>query len=80
MRIKISLSDGTTKYTQNVSKRKVGAILAGLERENVKIEGSAAVEYTKDYMNSFDFSSSDDFINKVTPCLDKEIVNEFSKS
>lgn len=78
MKLQINLDDGMTKYTSNVSKRKFGGILTNLQAQNGSMAGSAFVEYAKGYRNSFDFSDLNDLKQKMDPCLEKELMNDFA--
>lgn len=76
-KLKIKLSDGTTRYTKNVTQRKISGILTNLKAKSATIRGEARVEYAPDYYNEFDFNGEADFKRKVLPCIEKELVNEF---
>lgn len=76
-RLKITLDDGTVRYTENLTKRKVSGILTNLRNNMAIITGTARVIYSPAYYNEFDFDSEDDFKDKILPCIEKELVDDF---
>lgn len=43
-------------------------------KENGKMTGHVKVDYGKGFDNQFDFSGIKDLKNKLTPCLEKELL------
>lgn len=78
MKLFIKFSDGTVKYTNNITRRKVGQGLQGKLFQNGTIKGTAIVSYSPGYKNTFDFDGKDDFWHKFNPCIEKSLVREFS--
>lgn len=77
MKLKINFDNGTTRYTQNVSKRKFSAILTKLEPQDEDMSGSASVEYSRGFWNKFDFSNLTELRQKMEPCLERSLLDEF---
>ena len=61
MKLKLTLDDGTVRYTENVTKRKISGTLTSLKNKGVKIKGSARVTYSPNMYNEFDFAGQADF-------------------
>jgi len=78
VRVILNLKDGTYKYPTNPTKRKMAGLITMLERENAIFEGKCTVEYTKEYKNEFEFNSKADLENKLWPCLEPNLVKEFT--
>lgn len=74
MKVNISFSDGTYKYLDNPSKRK----MAGLYSRLTGKSGTCRVSYTRTYYNEFQFDGGEDFRRKILPCLEEELIKEFS--
>lgn len=77
MQVKINFKDGKVKYTRNVTQRKFSATYRALERENATFEGSVIVDYGNGYKNEFDFNNKEELMDKMSPCLEKELIDEF---
>lgn len=76
-RLKIKLSDGTSTYTKNATKRKISAMISRLQDKSATISGSAIVEYGKGFNSSFDFDGEEDLLHKLLPCIEKELLDGF---
>lgn len=74
MKLKITLGDGTTRTMSEPTKRKISNFL---QWTSEPFNGFAVVQYKKDFENSFDFSSMEDFKHKVYPCIEKDLVESF---
>jgi len=74
MNLKLKFSDGTYKYLLKTSKRKLGKV--NTLAKNAK--GICRVEYTRTYYNEFEFDGLDDFNCKISPCIDNDLIKEFS--
>lgn len=79
MKIKINFDDGTVKYADNVTKRKLSATLTKLRAQNAVIKGTARVTYSPNMYNEFDFDDEADFKAKAYPCVEQELAREFSR-
>ena len=73
----IRFNDKTTLTSTFITKRKVGPASAIFKRNVDAFEGIAKVRYNSRDYNEFEFSSVDDFRDKILPCLEKELLNEF---
>lgn len=64
-------------YSSFTSKRKVVNVATIKNAENGKFEGTFIIKYTKDLYNEFDFKDLKEFENKLLPCIEKELLNDF---
>ena len=78
MRVTLKINDKTYNYTSSVSKRKIGEAISRLQRENGRLSGECTVQYAKQYKTEFSFSDENDLRNKLMPCLEKELVDDFT--
>lgn len=78
MSIRIVLDDKTSRYSSKLTKRKLSGMLTTLERQNADIAGTCTIEYSRGFWNAFSFKSSDEFLSKGLPCLEKDLIDEFS--
>lgn len=76
--INIKLSNGMSSDTTKLSKRAIGALATKLQEKSGKFEGTTRVTYSRNTYNEFNFSGKADFMNKVEPCIEKELLNELS--
>lgn len=79
MRVTLRINDKTYNYTAGVTQRKMSGAISRLERENPNLKGTCVVHYSGQYKNEFDFDSPDDLRVKLWPCLEEDLVREFSK-
>lgn len=79
MRVTLQINDKTYNYTTSISKRKMTGAISRLERENANLKGTCTVHYKGQYNNEFDFDSPDDLRTKLWPCLEEDLIREFSK-
>lgn len=79
-RLVLSLDDGTVRHTTILTKRKISGLLTELGNKSIPIQGTAKVEYTREYNNSFDFKNEETFLKQVLPCIEKELIDEFSET
>lgn len=77
-RAKITLSNGTYKYSSFVTKRKIESLYTMLTAQNGIYDGTCTVEYSRDFYNEFEFSDEKDFKYKLGPCIEKELINGFT--
>lgn len=75
MKVKIRFSDGSYKYLENPSKRKVSSLISRLGNKS----GICRVEYTTGFFNDFLFNGASDFKDKIEPCLEEELLKDFCK-
>ena len=78
MRVNLILDDGTYKYIDNATKRKINAVHGELTAQNAIMSGSCTVKYKGNYKNEFKFVDSDDFLYKLNPCLEPKLIKEFA--
>ena len=78
MRVNITFSDGTYRNLNNPSKRKIAGLITVANDKMGDISGTCKVTYSKDYTNEFEFDSAKDFRFKIDPCLDKELLADFT--
>lgn len=78
MRVKIDFNDGTTMYPSQPSRRKIAVLLRERTAKNGVFEGRVLVVYSKDYRNEFEFDSKQDLEAKLWPCIEPELVKDFS--
>ena len=76
--LNIKLSDGMSSDTTKLSKRAIGALATKLQKESGNFEGTARVTYSRNTYNEFGFKDKADFMNKVEPCIEKELLDELS--
>lgn len=76
-RLKINFSDGTYTYSTLSLKRKIGLSSAVLKGKVGAFEGVARITYAPTYYNEFEFSSKEDFVDKIGPCMERELYAEF---
>jgi len=74
MNLKLKFSDGTYKHLLKTSKRKLGKVNTLAKNK----KGICRVEYTRTYYNEFEFDGRDEFLHKLMPCIDNDLVKEFS--
>ena len=79
MRVTLRINDKTYNYSSSISKRKMMAAISRLERENPHLKGTCVVHYSVQYKNEFDFDSPMDLREKLTPCLEEDLIREFTK-
>ena len=72
MRVNIYFDDKTYKYYINPTKRKISG-LHGVVNDK---HGICRVDYSSINYNKFEFYGWKDFQEKITPCLDKELIKE----
>lgn len=77
MKVKLTFNDKSSINPSNPTKRVLSNFIRGAVERNVIFEGSGYVEYKPGYRNEFDFSSRKDLENKLWPCLEKELVDEY---
>lgn len=79
-RIKLVFSTGTYSYSTFVTKRKIAALYT-IENSKAGVSGGTCrVEYSSEYYNEFQFTDLADLMYKVSPCIEKELMNEFTKT
>ena len=78
MRVKIILDDGTQKYAQNATKRKIVGILTNLSNKSAIIKGTCRIDYGHGDYNEFEFDSEQDFIFKLGPCVERQLLGEYA--
>lgn len=74
MRVNINFSDETYIYLKDPSKRKV----AGLNSRLSGKTGICRVSYTRVCYNEFTFDGWEDFKDKMMPCMEEELIRDFS--
>lgn len=77
MKVKLSFKDKTSINPSSPSRRKVAVFLRERTAKNGVFEGHGYVEYKPGYRNEFDFSSKQELEDKLWPCLEKELIDEF---
>lgn len=78
MKISINFSDGTSYNPSEPTKRKVAHFVRSRKENMGVFKGSCTVTYMRGYYNSFDFSSVDDLEYKLMPCIETDLVKEFT--
>jgi len=78
MKVKLDFNDGTSICPPKPSKRNVANFIRGAVERNVVFEGSGMVTYGKGYYNEFVFNSRKDLEDKLWPCMEEDLVGEFS--
>ena len=78
MRLNLKLNDGTVRYTENVTTRKVTGTLTNLSNNNAIFQGIAKVTYGHGHYNEFEFDGKKQFWDRFLPCIEKELVREYS--
>lgn len=77
MKVKINFNDKTYNYLNNPTKRKLSGLISRLASKKT-FSGTCIVEYKRSFFNEFDFVSYEDFIEKIDPCLDTQLIKDFS--
>lgn len=77
MKLFINFSDNSKIILPDPTKSKVANFLRGRKDRHEVFVGNARVHYKGEYENKFDFSSKDDLENKLWPCIERSMANEF---
>ena len=77
LKVKITFNDKTSISPSQPTRSKIANFIRGAVERKVIFEGTACVDYGKGYKNEFDFTSKKELEDKLWPCLEKELVNEF---
>lgn len=81
VRINLNLDDGRYIYAPEATKRKIREVVKCAQGENANMAGRAKVIYGRvkdNYTNMFDFTSADDLLEKIMPCLEKELIQDYA--
>ena len=76
-KLKAEFNDKTGLTSTFISGRKLGPNSTILKAYNFNSGGVATVSYSKELSNSFNFVDKKDFLRKVAPCIEKELLDEF---
>ncbi len=77
LKVKITFNDKTTISPSQPTKRKIANFIRGAVERKLIFVGSGYVDYGKGYRNEFEFSSKQELEDKLWPCLEKDLVDEF---
>ena len=77
MHIVLKINGETTRYTNELTKRKLTSRNSRFRAKVGNSKGTCTVIYGKGYENEFDYDGWDDFEYKLLPCLEEELVDEF---
>jgi len=80
MKVVLNLNGKRYIYSSLISKRKMTASIRGLQAQNAIFGGTCTVKYTSEYSNSFDFSNVEELKDKLWPCLEPEMIEDFKNA
>ena len=76
--IRIHFEDRDDVSINSLGKRRISQFLSLRKKEDGYHAGTARVTYKPGYYNELEFDGIDDLKHKLWPCLERELVNEFT--